>query len=94
MPTGQAISEELKDFLERCLCKDPFERADAEELLHHPFITQEARSCFLPFFYLESSGKNACFNYTGSKICAMYISRTAGYAKLLYLFSAQTLKQL
>ena len=43
MPSRQAMSGELRDFLERCLCKDPYERADAEELLHHPFITQEAR---------------------------------------------------
>lgn len=40
LPAAGLISEELRDFLRRCLHKDPLLRANADELLHHPFITQ------------------------------------------------------
>ncbi|RRT33264.1 hypothetical protein B296_00047172, partial [Ensete ventricosum] len=32
------ISEEGRDFLSRCLRRDPLERWTAEQLLHHPFV--------------------------------------------------------
>ena len=40
MPSRGSISWELRAFLGLCLCKDPFQRAHAEELLRHPFITK------------------------------------------------------
>lgn len=36
--TVSGRSEELRNFLGRCLRKDPSERATAKELLSHPFI--------------------------------------------------------
>ena len=35
------LSEELKDFLERCLQVDVEQRATAEELLEHPFLLKD-----------------------------------------------------
>ena len=35
------ISEELKDFMDCCFKKEPSERWNIYELLHHPFILQE-----------------------------------------------------
>ena len=32
-------SEEMNDFIRRCLVKNPEERADCDELLAHPFMT-------------------------------------------------------
>lgn len=32
------MSPEIKDFLDRCLCVDPMERASAKDLLSHKFL--------------------------------------------------------
>jgi len=35
------ISDELRDFMDCCFKKEPTERCNIYELLHHPFILQE-----------------------------------------------------
>jgi len=40
MPGEGCMSVELRDFLLKCVCKDPYERMPAEALLLHPFITK------------------------------------------------------
>jgi serine/threonine protein kinase len=32
------VSKECRGFLEYCFCRNPFERAKADELLYHPFV--------------------------------------------------------
>lgn len=43
-PIPEHLSEEAKDFLHKCLQKDPNSRASASELLQHPFVTGEYRA--------------------------------------------------
>lgn len=62
VPKDEAISTELRDFLERCLCKDSFERAHAEELLQHPFITQEVGSSIMYLLIHLDMWLNAFFS--------------------------------
>ena len=38
LPEDKPYSSEFRDFLSKCLIKDPKERMDAEQLLEHPFI--------------------------------------------------------
>lgn len=38
------ISEEAKDFLINCLCKNPLERASIEKLLNHPWILNHLKT--------------------------------------------------
>lgn len=38
LPPEGVLSQELCDFIKRCMAKDPMKRPCAEELLHHPFI--------------------------------------------------------
>ena len=37
-PTNDSISEGAKDFLEKCLQKNPLNRWTVRQLLNHPFI--------------------------------------------------------
>jgi serine/threonine protein kinase len=37
-PLPRAVSEECRDFLSRCLHRDPKQRWTASQLLHHPFL--------------------------------------------------------
>ncbi|KAH7373734.1 hypothetical protein KP509_17G072300, partial [Ceratopteris richardii] len=37
-PVESSLSEEAKDFLSKCLCRDPNGRWTAEQLLQHPFV--------------------------------------------------------
>lgn len=39
-----SISAELKDFLSKCLCREPKDRASAEELLSHPFFSKHDKN--------------------------------------------------
>lgn len=41
-PEGQC-SPELRDFVSQCMRKDPWQRPTAEQLLQHPFVTQQGR---------------------------------------------------
>ena len=46
--TGSQYSSEFKDFVSRCLCKDPSQRPSAKDLLEHPFIkSSESTKCLL-----------------------------------------------
>jgi serine/threonine protein kinase len=40
MAGKDGMSLELRDFLLKCLCKDPYKRMPAEALLAHPFISK------------------------------------------------------
>jgi serine/threonine protein kinase len=37
-PLPDSMSDELKDFLNKCFEKDPYKRADAKVLLEHPWL--------------------------------------------------------
>eukprot|EP00918_Siedleckia_nematoides_P063988 GHVU01139199.1.p1 GENE.GHVU01139199.1~~GHVU01139199.1.p1 ORF type:complete len:331 (+),score=66.42 GHVU01139199.1:538-1530(+) len=41
------LSEELRDFLRRCLCKDPSRRITMAEMLPHPFITKHNKGAII-----------------------------------------------
>jgi serine/threonine protein kinase len=40
LPPEGVVSKAFRDFVRRCMAKDPLQRPTAEELLRHPFITQ------------------------------------------------------
>ena len=44
VPDNQFYSQELRDFISRCLIKDPKERATTHELLAHPWILKYTQS--------------------------------------------------
>ncbi|CAN1129401.1 Mitogen-activated protein kinase kinase kinase NPK1 [Linum perenne] len=48
-PIPEHLSDEAKDFLLKCLQKEPDFRASASELLKHPFITEDYKESSLPF---------------------------------------------
>ena len=57
VPANGNYSTELQDFIERCLKKDPSERASTHELLAHPWIhkyTQSQANLAKYFKYLSS----------------------------------------
>ncbi|KAL1548587.1 Mitogen-activated protein kinase kinase kinase npk1 [Salvia divinorum] len=57
-PIPDHLSLEAKDFLLKCLQKEPDLRATASELLKHPFVTGESRDSHLArSSHMESSGK-------------------------------------
>ncbi|XP_042050467.1 mitogen-activated protein kinase kinase kinase NPK1-like [Salvia splendens] len=57
-PIPDHLSPEAKDFLLKCLQKEPDLRATASELLKHPFVTGESRDSHLArSSHMESSGK-------------------------------------
>lgn len=39
-PVPEHLSHQAHDFLSRCFCINPHDRPSAEELLHHPFVTE------------------------------------------------------
>jgi serine/threonine protein kinase len=50
LPDSQQWSSEFRDFLSKCLVKDPQSRASAAQLLNHPFVTDckpQIRICSL-----------------------------------------------
>eukprot|EP01028_Stygiella_incarcerata_P002918 TRINITY_DN15584_c0_g1_i3.p1 TRINITY_DN15584_c0_g1~~TRINITY_DN15584_c0_g1_i3.p1 ORF type:complete len:967 (-),score=282.53 TRINITY_DN15584_c0_g1_i3:2128-5028(-) len=46
-PIPDSASQNLRSFLQRCFAVDPKERATADELLVHPFITENVDDCEL-----------------------------------------------
>ncbi|CAA0824790.1 mitogen-activated protein kinase kinase kinase 20 [Striga hermonthica] len=55
IPAGNKISKEAKDFLNKCLVKDPAARWKADMLLNHPFLVKSSssisdapRNCHVP----------------------------------------------
>ncbi|CAN0856640.1 Mitogen-activated protein kinase kinase kinase NPK1 [Linum grandiflorum] len=48
-PIPEHLSAEAKDFLLKCLQKEPDFRASASDLLKHPFITEDYNESSLPF---------------------------------------------
>ncbi|WRT63383.1 uncharacterized protein IL334_000288 [Kwoniella shivajii] len=70
-------SEPFKSFIERCLQKDPKDRATAKELLRHPFITSaRSTSHLVPLveryqaFKARSPGKSSTPSKTLNKLAA------------------------
>lgn len=45
-PLPDSISEELKDFLQRCFEKDPYKRVDAKTLLEHQWLKKYDTNLF------------------------------------------------
>ncbi|KAH7279726.1 hypothetical protein KP509_37G033200 [Ceratopteris richardii] len=45
-PLKSSLSEQARDFLNRCLARDPSERWTAEQLLQHPFVKIRETSCW------------------------------------------------
>lgn len=42
------ISAEGKDFIKKCMCKNPAKRPSVPELMKHPWLKKQARSCMSP----------------------------------------------
>ncbi|KAF4361234.1 hypothetical protein G4B88_000632 [Cannabis sativa] len=73
-PIPEYLSSEAKDFLLKCLQKEPNSRPAASELLQHPFVTGEDMvshppSCAPVVFYLIPSKMSTCSDTTD--ICEM-----------------------
>lgn len=68
-PIPDDLSAEAKDFLLKCLQKEPDLRATASELLKHPFVTGESRDSHLVLrsSLLDSSGKRMAAHGLESK---------------------------
>ena len=46
IPLPDGISDELKDFLNKCFEKDSFKRIDAKSLLQHPWLSKYDKTLF------------------------------------------------
>jgi serine/threonine protein kinase len=40
-PIPESVTEELRDFLNKCFEKDPYKRIDAKSLLKHVWLTKK-----------------------------------------------------
>ncbi|CAN1149483.1 Mitogen-activated protein kinase kinase kinase 18 [Linum perenne] len=90
------LSEGAKDFVGKCLIKDPRERWSAEELLEHPFlhesemkeVTSRSPSCVLDHGFWESlEGLDTPQNSTIQEVCFSNIHPSAAGDRMKRLMS-------
>ncbi len=56
LPENSQFSKEFRDFISRCLLKDPGERPSAKELKKHPWIVKSRKSKFNMVKWIKKSG--------------------------------------
>ncbi|KAH7279723.1 hypothetical protein KP509_37G033000 [Ceratopteris richardii] len=61
-PVGESLSAEARDFLSKCLCRDPMDRWTSEQLLQHPFVTR--KECSYSSYASKASPRSALDFYS------------------------------